>query len=411
MGLFQKEKSIKRFGSFVKQVVLFSAVFGIFLFALYWVMVSQSNKNPVKEQTKRTGDMVFAMFYTAMQNGWGREQIDVMTGRINASEKELQVKLYRGPIVDALYGKRENQPAGVMVDEDTMELLENGNIRYHYAVKFDQACLQCHTNASVGETAGTLELTFPIGEFWVSSTYVLKIIAAIFFVTLVSITLVLYFMLKRQFINPLDSLVLQIDSIMSERDLRKELTINTSIGELDHLKNVFNKIRSQLADSFEAIQTTAEVDPLTGAYNRVRLNKLLMEMEHSPMNGSIVLFDLDKFKPINDTYGHDAGDEALKRFVSVLRQNLKGRDCLFRLGGDEFMVIFPSTLLGDARSLAEEIRSEVERTPLSVPGGVVNIECSLGAAYVDNISLEFATAFRTADQEMYADKKRRYPDV
>ncbi|MGD9970014.1 MAG: hypothetical protein AB7S65_06120, partial [Sulfuricurvum sp.] len=239
MGLFQKEKSIKRFGSFVKQVVLFSAVFGIFLFALYWVMVSQSNKNPVKEQTKRTGDMVFAMFYTAMQNGWGREQIDVMTGRINASEKELQVKLYRGPIVDALYGKRENQPAGVMVDEDTMELLENGNIRYHYAVKFDQACLQCHTNASVGETAGTLELTFPIGEFWVSSTYVLKIIAAIFFVTLVSITLVLYFMLKRQFINPLDSLVLQIDSIMSERDLRKELTINTSIGELDHLKNVF----------------------------------------------------------------------------------------------------------------------------------------------------------------------------
>lgn len=400
----QHRNDIKRFGAFVKQVVILSALFGIVLFFAYWIIVSQSNRNPIKEQSKQTGRMIFSMFYTAMQNGWGQKEIDAMTYRINQDNKNLQVKLYRGPLVDALYGKRQGQNAFTMINQDEMELVDNGTVRYHYAIKFEQTCLQCHTNVKVGDDAGMLELTFPMGEFWVSSTYVFKIIVAIFIVTLFSISTVLYIMLKREFITPLDDFVTQVDII---HDLRKEIVVNTSIAELDHLKNVFNKIRSQLADSFDLIKQSAEVDELTGVFNRLKLNQILAQHGQNQLKASIVLFDLDKFKPINDTYGHDIGDEALKRFASVIRENLKGRDFVFRLGGDEFMALLPNTSFSDAQSIAVQIEEQLRMTPLMTNNGTIIIECSYGIAYSDDTVRAFDELFRSADQLMFAHKKSK----
>lgn len=401
------KNDFKRFGSFVKQVVAFSAVFGMVLFAMYWLMVSQSNQNPLKEQTRQTGQMIFSMYYTAMQNGWGKEEIDTMTRRINNNEGALSVRLYRGPLVDALYGSRPDQPPFKMIDGDQMELVEKGQVRYHYAVKFEQACLKCHTNARVGEDAGMLELTFPMGEFWVSSTYVIKIIAIIFFVTLFALSLVLYVMLKKEFISPLDDFIAQMDTIMSHNDLRKEIVLKTSIAELYHLKKIFNKLRKQLSDSFDSMRLSAEVDELTGAYNRLKLNQVLTQYSQSALAGSIILFDLDKFKPINDTYGHDVGDGVLKRFASVIGQNLKGRDYVFRMGGDEFMALLPQTSEEGARAIAKQIEAELQATPYVYEDGIITIECSYGIAYSDDITHTFQTLFRDADQSMFSDKKTK----
>lgn len=384
---------------------MLSALFGIVLFFVYWIVVSQSNRNPIKEQSKQTGRMIFSMFYTAMQNGWGQKEIDAMTYRINQDNKNLQVKLYRGPLVDALYGKREGQDFFTMIDQDEMELVDNGTVRYHYAIKFEKACLQCHTNANLGDPAGMLELIFPMGEFWVSSTYVFKIIVAIFIVTLFSISTVLYIMLKREFITPLDDFVTQVDMI---HDLRKEIVVNTSIAELDHLKNVFNKIRLQLADSFDSIKQSAEVDELTGVFNRLKLNQILAQYGQSKLVASIILFDLDKFKPINDTYGHDVGDEVLKRFASVIRENLKGRDYVFRLGGDEFMALLPHTVAEDAQLIAIQIEKELNATPLMTDLGMIVVKCSYGIAYSEDVTHTFDMLFRHADQAMYIDKNEKH---
>lgn len=402
-----KHRDVKRFGSFVKQVVIVSLLFGTTLFALYWIAVTQSDQNPLKEQSKQTGRMIFTMFYTAMQNGWGQHEIDSMTDRINEDNKNLQVRLYRGPMVDAIYGKREGQTPFVMIDQDEMELIDNGNLRYHYAIKFEQGCLKCHNNAKAGDNAGMLELTFPLGEFWVSSTYVFKMILAIFLVTVLSVSFVLYIMLKHQFITPLDRFVTQVDSIMSHNDLHKEITIHTSIAELDHLKNVFNKLRSQLAETFTSIQASAEVDELTGVYNCSKLNQVLSLYAHSHLIGSIILFDLDKFKPINDTYGHDVGDEVLKRFASVIKQNLKGRDYVFRLGGDEFLALLPHTSMADGELIAKQIEDELHATPLVCEEGMILIECSYGIGYSKDIVHEFDQTFHAADQAMYTNKKEK----
>ncbi len=402
------ESEAKTLSSFVKQVVIVSAGFGIILFVLYWVMVSQSNQNPVKEQTKQTGRMVFTMFYTAMQNGWGEDEIDRMTRRINEGEGKLHVRLYRGPIVEALYGKRAGQPPFVMSSEDEMELAENGMIRYHYAVKFEKACLKCHTNANVGENAGMLELTFPLGEFWVSSTYVVKIITIIFVVTVFSISLVLFVMLRREFIKPLSRFIAQVDHIMSHKDLRKEIVFSSSISELNHLKNVFNKLRSELADAFEAMKRLAEIDELTGVCNRVKLNQVLAQYKESRLAAAIILFDLDKFKPINDECGHDVGDAVLKHFATVIRQNLKGRDYVFRLGGDEFMVLLPNTSGENAETVARQINEELQTTPLVTETGIIVVACSYGIASGEDFVRSFDILFREADQRMLTDKKRKH---
>jgi len=403
-----KQKSdVKRFGSFVKRVVAVSVMVGVILFSSYWVIITQSDQNPVKEQTKQTSRMIFTMFYTAMQNGWGQHEIDMMTQRINQDQDNLHVELYRGPLVEALFGKREGQSPFKMTNQDEIELVENGMLRYHYAIKFEHACLKCHTNADVGNTAGMLELVFPLGEFWVSSSYVFKMIVAIFIVTIFSITLVLYMMLKRQFIIPLDDFVGQVDTIMSHNDLRKEVVVNTSIAELDHLKNVFNKLRGELADSFETIKHSAEVDELTGVYNRLKLNGLLSNYGQSHLAASIILFDLDKFKPINDMYGHDVGDEVLKRFADVILQNLKGRDYVFRLGGDEFLALLPHTSAEDAELIAQQIKEELRSTPLVVDHGMIVIECSYGLVYSEDVIHSFDALFRQADQSMYADKNAK----
>ena len=403
----KRKSDIKRFGAFVKRVVIVSAGLGIVLFAAYWILVSKSDQNPVKEQTKQTSRMIFTMFYTAMQNGWGKHEIDTMTQRINEGQENLKVRLYRGSLVDALYGKRLEQPSFQMINQDEMELISNGMVRYHYAIKFEKTCLACHTNAAVGESAGMLELTFPMGEFWVSSTYVFKMVVAIFLVTIFSISFVLYVMLKRQFIVPLDDFVSQVDTIMSHKDLRKEIVVDTSIAELDHLKNVFNKIRGQLADAFESIKSSAEVDELTGVHNRLKLNQVLAQYGQSRLTASIILFDLDKFKPINDTYGHDVGDEALKRFSSVIRENLKGRDYVFRLGGDEFMALLPHTKAKDAQLIAMQIEKELNATPLVTDLGMIVIQCSYGIAYSEDTTHTFDELFRNADQAMFASKKEK----
>lgn len=398
---------IKRFGTFVKRVVIASVGLGIVLFSAYWFILSQSSQDPVKEQTKQTSKMIFAMFYTAMQNGWGEHEIDMMTNRINQDNKNLQVKLYRGPLVDALYGKRVGQNAFMMIHQDELALVDNGMIRYHYAIKFEKACLRCHTNANVDDSAGMLELTFPIGEFWMSSTYVFKMIMAIFLITVLSISFVLYIMLKRQFITPLDEFVSQVDSIMSHNDLYKEIVVETSIAELDHLKKVFNKIRAQLAESFDSVRHSAEVDQLTGVFNRLKLNQILAQYGQNQLKSSIVLFDLDKFKAINDTYGHDMGDEALKRFTSVIRENLKGRDFVFRLGGDEFMALLPNTSFQDSQSIAIQIEEQLRMTPLMTDNGTIIIECSYGIAYGEDTAHEFDELFRNADQSMFVHKKSK----
>ena len=108
----------------------------------------------------------------------------------------------------------------------------------------------------------------------------------------------------------------------------------------------------------------AATDPLTNVYNRGKFSELLGQeikrVKRYDKSFSIVLLDIDHFKKINDSYGHDVGDYVLRRVTELIRENIRGLDMLARYGGEEFVIILPETDLSGAEVVAERVRKAIE---------------------------------------------------
>ncbi|MGY6588988.1 MAG: diguanylate cyclase [Wenzhouxiangella sp.] len=121
------------------------------------------------------------------------------------------------------------------------------------------------------------------------------------------------------------------------------------LADITELKNLEYQLRDQ-----------ATIDPLTGLHNRRQLEPLaqteLVQFERSGKPFSLIMIDLDHFKAVNDRYGHDIGDEVLRRVGTLLQESVRTSDVVFRLGGEEMLVLCPETALEEAVKLAEKLR-------------------------------------------------------
>lgn len=129
----------------------------------------------------------------------------------------------------------------------------------------------------------------------------------------------------------------------------------------------------------------ALVDPLTGLFNRryvsAHLTKMSEAARSSGRSYAVLLFDLDRFKRINDSYGHSAGDEVLRAFARALRANLRGVDLIARIGGEEFLAAIPDTSAAESHRIAERLRRTIEAQPIRLPDGRdIAITLSVGLA-------------------------------
>lgn len=395
--------------SFVRKVVTLSALLGVVLFLIYgFTIKSSDNIDSIKLETQQTSRMIFEVLYTAMQKGWGQEEIDHVISRINSENRELKITVMRGTLVEELFGRRVGAEMKVpRIDTDTIELTEDGDVRYLYPLVFQQDCLACHTNAKVQDHAGVLELVFPISNIKLSSKFVFQMFLIIFIITLVSVFTVLYYSVKKQFIMPLKTFVAEVDSIVSHNDLKNNVSVQSNIQELNHLESVFNNLTSQLAESYACLRESAHVDKLTAAFNRHRLQEVLESGQLWTGTTAVVLFDLDRFKQVNDRYGHSAGDRLLQRFAEVLRENSKGKDLLFRLGGDEFLLLMPETKASEAKGVIVQFLQKLKEVPLDLEGEQVVIEVSYGIAETQRLTDAFETVLKEADARMFENKRER----
>ena len=148
------------------------------------------------------------------------------------------------------------------------------------------------------------------------------------------------------------------------------------------------------------------IDPLTGLLNRValaqRFSELEQQAERGPDGGSVGMLvgDLDNFKRINDDHGHAAGDAALKSTSYAMRKALRAFDLLYRIGGEEFVVLLPGADLEACSTVAERLRAEVEGC--SRPGFEMSI--SFGAAVSRTEDMNFDELFERADRALYRAK-------
>lgn len=126
------------------------------------------------------------------------------------------------------------------------------------------------------------------------------------------------------------------------------------------------------------------VDSLTGLYNRryfdlyVEKAIPLSELTDAPL--FLIMIDIDYFKKINDTYGHHCGDEVLKGLASILRTNLRASDALIRMGGEEFVILLPETILEECKHIAERLHNEVKQTKIIYENKEISLTISVGVA-------------------------------
>ncbi|MDX2506436.1 MAG: GGDEF domain-containing protein [Gammaproteobacteria bacterium] len=206
----------------------------------------------------------------------------------------------------------------------------------------------------------------------------------------------------------LDQIVAHIDLHRTQEDervARIEAQNNELSEQLKHLESESGQLRRQVIDS----QNRALVDPLTQLPNRLaydqRLKQEYARWKRYNSTLLIMVWDIDFFKQVNDTYGHQAGDKVLKVVASLLNKNLRETDFISRFGGEEFVSLMPETTLGGGYKVAEKIRESVEKLEFHYRGNNVKVTISCGISlFMENDTAE--RAFSRADKALYQAKEQ-----
>ena len=171
------------------------------------------------------------------------------------------------------------------------------------------------------------------------------------------------------------------------------------------------RYQGRLRSNYERSIEMALTDSLTGLYNRrylmAHLDDQLKRMQLSEKAMSLMMFDIDFFKSVNDTHGHGVGDEVLRELAVRVTKNLRSFDTVARYGGEEFVVVMPDTDLGIAMSVAERLRANVAGEPfkVSAPVGELSITLSIGVTRALGVDDTTDALIGRADEALYHGKR------
>jgi diguanylate cyclase (GGDEF)-like protein len=181
-------------------------------------------------------------------------------------------------------------------------------------------------------------------------------------------------------------------------------------GTIRRLKVELAAAQAQIAE----LQASAETDFLLDILNRRgferELNRSIAYIKRYHASGALIMLDVDRLKPINDTYGHAAGDEVLKAIVKTVTGQVRASDVVGRLGGDEFAVLLWNLSETDAKAKAAALEQSVDRLTFDFGGRSVSAGASAGVAILGPHS-EASRALEEADSAMYVRKAQRRHEV
>ncbi|WP_146075947.1 GGDEF domain-containing protein, partial [Vibrio jasicida] len=165
----------------------------------------------------------------------------------------------------------------------------------------------------------------------------------------------------------------------------------------------FNQYRRSEKQRFD-LQNEAYTDFLTGLLNRRGLENRFHALKEQEVSGSIAVFDIDFFKAINDTYGHEIGDVVLVQFALLCGAKTDLNFTLSRTGGEEFVLLMPGVKSSEAMLFCEELRQEVAATPILINDLKIEITVSIGVAHFDSAD-GIRIALAEADEALYKAKQ------
>jgi diguanylate cyclase (GGDEF)-like protein len=234
---------------------------------------------------------------------------------------------------------------------------------------------------------------------------------AVLSISIILIDAILVIGTQRMIFGPLLEARERIVLLAAERDLDGERLPAKGGFEIEEVFRAINVLRDKLVERREMtaqLAMQAKTDGLTGLLNRRSFDQLLNNTrnydELTQRGIGLILVDIDRFKNINDTYGHAAGDIVLKAIASILADNVRADDVVARFGGEEFAILMEQDNIEILGRVAETLRRTIENTRIFIePGRALNITASFGIATAGDGGRPEAL-FRAADQALYAAK-------
>jgi diguanylate cyclase (GGDEF)-like protein len=283
-----------------------------------------------------------------------------------------------------------DQVGRVLSDRISQESLIDPNTR----VKFFQSHIEkggspndlCNVSVPIiarGHRAATLHIGVSLTRYLATNAPRIRSKIAWFIIPFSILAMLIAIRLAHSLTKPLQELARGAAEV-SKGNYAIQLPSNRR-DELGLVAQSFNSMANNLKENFDKVSDMANRDGLTGLYNsrffRETLSRELERVKRTTRPFSILLLDGDRFKKINDRYGHPVGDLVLQHLSRVAASVLRGYDMLARYGGEEFIAMLPDATASHATLLGERLRQAVEQRPLAIEGGgMIRLSISIGVA-------------------------------
>ena len=393
------------YNKFIRNIIFLSIIIITLFFLLYSKFIHENSiEKSIKEDTNTMSELVFQNLYTVMKIGGDKQLIDETIHRIKKDISNLNVRVVKNDdgqkeIITKVFQTKELQVSQ-----------QNQTIEFSTPILFKQECLKCHHTAQVDDVAGVILLDHQILDIKLSLKEIFTMMFVLFIITITIFFSSWFYFLKKYFIKPIDSLVEQISKYRTYKDLENNIVIDTKIKEIKLLKDAFNSKNKALLNSYQRLEESNFTDSLTGIYNRKKFDEystfIFNDAQRYNHTFSLIVIDLNKFKIINDVYGHNIGDKVLVFFTQLLSKSIRETDYLFRVGGDEFYLLLNNTNLNEATIVVKKLERELLSSKFIYKNIKIVVSASFGISQykIDADSIEELIVF--ADSKMYENKKK-----
>lgn len=396
---------IIKYDSFIKRVVFLTVLLMSLVFILFtfFIQLESFEKNLEKENSI-FADMVFENLYTTMKNGGNINDIESLVKQLENKANHSEIFIHKN-----INDTKQEHIRSVFTSKEATFFEQNNNLNFAKPIIYQNECIKCHIGSKAGDIAAVIQIETPFLEINVSLKDVLISILFLFISSSIIIFFIWYVYLKKTFITPLNNLVSQIKNINCHDDY-EEINITTKIQELKEIGISYNNQLSLLKNSYKEIEKLTNIDKLTNIYNRKKFEEditiLINQAQRYDEIFTLILIDLNKFKPINDTYGHNIGDLVLKKFSKTIKSNTRETDLFYRIGGDEFILLLPKTNENDSLIVMKHLKDKIADIHILVDKDEIKISASFGIQeYIHDTSI--VGILELADKKMYENKMKR----
>ena len=372
-------------------------------------------------EAQQTAKLIFEHLYSVMRKGWTRAEIDDVVHHIRQHLPDYEIAIIRGEAVARQFGelsgdaeRRKTDPlvAQVLNERKGIFTEVNDKLRYGFPVMMGEECSTCHSAAKPGEINGVIVVALPDARLREPIEQAMRPTVLLFGILAVIVFVIIFVVLRWRVVNPITEFSQQVANVFGVAGAVTRISTRASWPrEIDAMAQNFNSLMNKVDANRGALEELSLRDALTNLYNRRHfdavLSQAIADVESGSAGFSVLLLDLDHFKPINDRYGHAAGDAVLVAVAAAIHGTLRDTDVAARVGGDEFAVIALASDATTIEDLKERLRTSICGLSLRFGKDTVNPSCSIGSATCPGDGRSAEELTHASDVAMYADKQLR----